>query len=616
MSNFFKSLLLVALGLILQQDLVSQSSTLPFNPQTYHILDRLEILHGSRGIYHSSIKYFSRKDATEFALATGTDAQLSLLDGSDLQYIFVDNDEWYQHFKAQYNLEYTNPDQVFEKIYVDSSRTFFTIKKKDPLTFYGSEAPLVEKDGFLGIFYKSPADFLSFKTDDFFFKLNPIINFKVGSDSAQDNLVFQNTRGFQLRGAIDDKVYFYSSLFENQQGFLEHINQRIERDKAIPGNGFFKPYNSSVSDNINGWDFLNAQAFVGFNISKSIGLEFGHGKHFIGNGYNSLILDDYGHNYFYLKFNTRFWKLHYQNIFAELASLSSFDNQGDVLLPKKYMAAHYLDFEFTKDFSIGIYEAIIFNRSNNFELQYLNPVIIYRTVEQFLDSPDNVIIGLNAKWNIKNKFQLYSQFVLDEFDFEQLRNGNGYWGNKYGLQLGAKYINVANVDHLDLQVEFNLAKPYTYQHRDTLSEVNSISNIDISTTSYSHFSQPLAHPLGASFREFLVRIRYQPSPKIVLSGRAIFAKHGLDPEGENWGSNALLSYYTRVQDFNNVIGQGITNNTSQIGIDASCELYHNIFADLHFLIRNQNSDSDANDINTTYFGAGIRMNVANQKLDY
>jgi len=616
MPNLLRILLLIFVVTACSQVIVGQSSTLPLNPQTYHTLDRLEILHGSKGIYHSAIKYFSRKDATEFALATGTDAQLSELDRSDLQYIFVDNDEWYQHFKGKYDLDYSNPEQIFEKIYLDSSRTFFTIKKKDPLTFFGNTELKQERDGFLGIFYKSPADFLSFETEDFFFKLNPIVNFKLGRDSAQDDPIFQNTRGFQIRGAIDNKVYFYSSLFENQQHFLQHINQRISRDNAVPGNGYYKTFESSVSSNYNGFDFLNAQAFVGFNISKSIGLEFGHGKHFIGNGYNSLLLDDYGHNYFYLKFNSKFWKLHYQNIFAELASLSSFDNQGDVLLPKKYMAAHYLDFEFTENFSIGIYEAIVFNRNNNFEFQYLNPVIIYRTVEQFLDSPDNVLIGLNTKWNFKKQFQLYGQFILDEFDLDELRNGDGYWGNKYALQLGLKYINVANIDHLDMRVEFNLVKPFTYQHRDSLIQVNIVTSKNISPSSYSHFSQPLTHPLGANFREFLLTFRYQFSPKLTLNGRYIAAKTGLDPEGENYGADVLLNYETRIQDFDNFIGQGTATNISLLGIDASYELYHNIFADLHLLIRKQNSDIDVNDINTTYFGAGVRMNIANQRLDY
>ena len=43
--------------------------------------------------------------------------------------------------------------------------------------------------------------------------------------------------------------------------------------------------------------------------------------------------------------------------------------------------------------NIGLFESIVFSRPNHFELQYLNPVIFYRTVEQMVGSPDNAMIG-------------------------------------------------------------------------------------------------------------------------------------------------------------------------------------------------------------------------------
>ena len=73
-------------------------------------------------------------------------------------------------------------------------------------------------------------------------------------------------------------------------------------------------------------------------------MELGHGRHFIGNGMRSLLLSDFSNNYFYLKFNTRVWKLNYQNLFAELSAVSANQLPGDLLLNKKYMASHYLSF--------------------------------------------------------------------------------------------------------------------------------------------------------------------------------------------------------------------------------------------------------------------------------
>ena len=401
----------------------AQSSYLPPNTKAYNILDRFEVLHQNNIFYHSSLKYFSRKNITEYALTLNQNDSLGAIDKKDIEYLLKESNEWVLSFEDSLSFKY-----------------------------YKNEKP------FLKYFYKTPANFWELDTENFYLRANPIAQLKFGKAIDNEAKIFQNTRGFEIRGAVDNKVYFYTSLFENQQRFNDYIEDRIEKFQAIPGQGFYKEYASSIHNDLNGWDFLNAQGYLGFNISKSVGLEFGHGKHKIGNGYQSLLLSDYGHNYFYLKFNTKVWKFHYQNIFAELSALGGIETPGNTLIPKKYMAAHYLDFNFSPNFSIGLFEAVIFNRTNHFEFQYLNPVIIYRTVELFLDSPDNVLIGINSKWNVAKKFQFYGQLIFDEFKFDELTEGNGWWANKYGIQIGAKYMNVLQIDHLDAQIEYNMAK--------------------------------------------------------------------------------------------------------------------------------------------------------------
>jgi len=469
----------------------------------------------------------------------------------------------------------------------------------------------IKETGFWNHFYKSPAHFLEFSSEDFKISINPIIHFSTGRTSDDTDLIFQNTRGLELYGSLDNKIYFSSSVFENQRHFLNHIDKRIARDKAIPGNGFFKLYTSGISDNIFGWDYLNAQGYVGFNISKSVSLEFGHGKHFIGNGYHSLLLDNYGHNYFYLKFNTRFWKFHYQNIFAELSIFGSEDNISNTLLPKKYMAAHFLDINLTNNFSIGIYEAIIFNRENHFEFNYLNPIILYRSVEQFLDSPDNVLIGLNFKWNIYNRIQAYSQILIDELVIGELTNNNGWWGNKYGIQLGLKYMSIAGIENLDGQLEYNLVRPYTYAHQDTIEGLG-----ERAIASYSHYNQPLAHALGSNFSEFLWRLRYQIGPKFTAETVVFFTTYGEDINGLNYGGNILKTYETRITDYDNSTGQGNKQNIRQLKFELSYQLFHNGFIDIDYFHRSEKFENLDNNRQSNYIGLGFRMNIARQRLDY
>ena len=81
---------------------------------------------------------------------------------------------------------------------------------------------------------------------------------------------------------------------------------------------------------------------------------------------------------------------------------------------------HHLSYNVTPNFNFGIFESVIASRKQQFELQYLNPIIFYRSVEHSLGSPDNVILGANFKWNIAKKCQIYGQLVLDEFYFKEI----------------------------------------------------------------------------------------------------------------------------------------------------------------------------------------------------
>lgn len=589
--------------------LCGQASHYLANDDVNHLVERYMITRNDNGI-HSSIKGYSRKDAVHLAMTLLNEkSNNSPLEIADFNYLINDNNEWSEYIIEQ-NESFEQGE--FKKQYIDSTNTFYRLETEGQKTeIKNLNTSIQTRKPILGIFYKTPANFWELNTENLEIKVNPIVNIKFGSAQDNDNFIFQNTRGIEARGVIDQKIYFHTSLYENQQRFNDYIESRISSTGSIPGNGFYKEFSSSVVDRIQGWDFLNAQGYVGLNISKSVGIEMGHGKHFIGNGHNSLLLDDYGQNYFYLKFNTKVWRLHYQNIFAELSAFGSRDNQGNTLLPKKYMAAHYLDFDVTSKLSIGLFEAVIFNRQDHFEFQYLNPIIIYRTVEGFLDSPDNVLLGLNANYNLLNRFQLYGQIIFDELNLGQFTSSDGWWANKYGIQAGVKYINVLNIDHLDAQVEVNTVRPFTYTHRDTIVGLD-----DRALASYSHYNQPLAHPLGSNFRELILKLRYKPMAKLTLDARLISTTYGADLDGQNYGGDILRSYNTRLQDYDNSTGQGDKVKIALAGLDVSYSLYHNVYLDLHLLYRKQDSDTEQNTFDTKYAGFGIRMNMSNQKLDY
>ncbi len=529
-------------------------------------------------------------------------SRLNAIDRDDCYYMYCENNEWLGD-DVFIQTAVGKREGYYEKIPGDTLYRF--IPGSEIKSSFESEHYISTKKPIWKYFYKTPANWLELNRDAFYLKINPMLNFKVAKSGNGDANLFINQRGIEMRGGIDDRVYFYSQITDTQARFPNYVQDFIKKNKAIPGNGLYKNYDSQIFDSFDSWDYLNGQGYLGLNITKHIGMQFGHGKNFIGNGYRSLLLSDFSHNYLYLKLNWRVWRFHYQNIFAELSATSARSNPGDNNLPKKYMAAHYLSFNLMPNMTFGFFEAVVFDRDNGqFELQYLNPVILYRSVEHLLDSEDNVIAGLDFKWNILKQGRIYSQFVMDEFKFDELTNGSGWWANKFGVQIGLQWVDLFKTKGLDIRAEYNTVRPYTYTYRKEKS------------ASYSHYNQALAHPLGANFKEFLATIRYQPFKKVAIEGRLIRANFGEDPEGENWGGNILLANETRVQNYENETGQGIATTTTLLGVDLSYELWHNLYFDIHYLYRNKESDLMDKSDKDSYIGAGFRLNVGNLRIDF
>ena len=584
--------------------LFGQGAAVPIGNEAYHMIDRLAIKTGEKTPFFNTLRPFRRGDLTAFAIHVDTTAEnLSSKDKFDLSYIFRDNNEWLNQTELPTTIA-GKREPLYRKVYVDSTQTFYTIEETPQEATIQSSRYVKREKPILKYFYKTPANLFQINEKYFHLRLNPILDIRYGRDENIDDPIFFNRRGVEVRAGIDDRVYFYSNILETQARFPEYVRQKIISDKAVPGAGFYKNYSSDVFNIEKGQDYLLSQGYLAFNASPHIGVQFGHGQNFIGNGYRSLFLSDFSNNYFYLKLNTRVWKLHYQNIFAELNAESIRGNPGNTILDKKYLTAHYLTYRPIPTLRFGIYEAVIYHRTNQFELQYLNPVILYRTVEQGLDSPDNAFIGLDFSWDIFKRFQVYSQLMLDEFLFDELLSERrGWWANKYGIQLGIKYIDALGIDHLDIQAEFNTVRPYTYQHRD-------------SSSNYSHTAQSLAHPLGANFKEFLLRVRYPILDRLLLKGRVVFAEFGEDQDGVNYGGNLIYSYNNRFSTYGNKTGQGVTAKTFLLGVDLSYQLHHNLFIDLSYFYRNKDSEEDRLDRVDNYFQGGIRMNIGRRNLDF
>jgi hypothetical protein len=313
-----------------------------------------------------------------------------------------------------------------------------------------------------------------------------------------------------------------------------------------------------------------------------------------------LLISDFSTPFFSLKINTRIWKFHYQNIFAELAA-DNFESVSGYsgVVPKKYMAAHYLDFKASPVFSVGLFEAVVFNRANHqFELQYLNPVILYRTIEGAIGSPDNVVLGLNTRLDLWRRVCVYGQFLLDDISISTILDGHlDWWGNKFGHQLGAKWLNAFGLDHLDLQTEWNSVRPYTYSHYD-------------SNANYSNYKQALAHPLGANFNEWILSGTYAINSRLFIKSDLYVIEKGEDTDSVSYGGDILVPNTRRASDYGNHISQGAKASILIWQNRFSYEISPGLVLDGTFLFRKKTGDLVSQTLNTRLFQLGLRYNMA------
>jgi hypothetical protein len=452
--------------------------------------------------------------------------------------------------------------------------------------------------------YPTPANTLEVNLPDFYLRFNPILDFRYGQQEGDTEGYFFNKRGLKLRAGIDDRIFINFEILETQAGLPNFVRQFRDRFESVPGAGFVKRYSLDVANVASGTDYLNGQGYASVDITKHVGARLGYGRHFIGDGERSLLLSDFSNNYPFLELNWRIWKFHYRNIFAELTSGPGRERfVGGQPFTKKYMAAHYLSINLGKRFTFGLFESVVISREDGFDLAYLNPVVLYRTIEQSVGSPDNAILGLTGRYRSPFGVEVYGQLVVDEFQFNELFvERRGSWANKYGYQIGARYADAFGVDQLDLTVERNYVRPYTYTHR-------VISN-------YTHFAMPLAHPLGANFKENLLAIEYRPLPRLHLRGRLYLITQGEGTDDRVVGENLNQSHLLREMEIGNETGQGIGYNNTLLSLTAGYELKPNLWLEAEFLSRNKDSDDATRDLKTTIFNLGVRWNVARQRYEF
>jgi hypothetical protein len=489
-----------------------------------------------------------------------------------------------------------------------NDRDFFNLEYlRDDSWEYATKHTMDSRRTLWSKFYKKPADLYHLKEKYIDLHLSPIMQLSAGPETNTPTNLWLTARGVEVRGTIAGKLGFYSYISDSQGSFSQYVRD-YSRELAtvnafavfdahnIPGEGLAKILRRT------GADYMSGRGYITFNPVKPINIQFGHDRNFIGSGIRSVLLSDFSSPYLFFKMTSQFGRFQYTNLFCSMINKQD-QQEYNQPVEKKYAAIHHLSMRLGRNMQVGVFEAEILSRpkTQGFDWNYLNPIIFYRFVESQIGSSDNALLGVDYRWNVFKHIGLYSQFVLDEFRTASYFSGDKDWIKKYAFQAGFKYIDVLGIKNLDFQGEYNVVRPFTYSHKSGYSN-------------YVQYNQPLAHPYGANFYEYLGIIRYQPFARLTFYGTLMRSNRGVDNADKNWGGNILKNYNTRTLDTGNVIGQGVAVTTRYSDFRLSYMAKHNFFIDARLLMRNQTSADKTLNLDTTLMSLGLRLNMSHKNF--
>jgi hypothetical protein len=330
------------------------------------------------------------------------------------------------------------------------------------------------------------------RTNDYTFYFDYLPDLDIGKDLSAKRTTWLNTRGYQLGGTLGTKFFFYSSAYENQGQFAGYEDNYIRTTAMVPGQAY--NFNGTAPGSK---DWMYVTALAGYVPSDAVSIEAGIDKVSIGDGYRSMLLSDFASNYPLLRVRWNITpRLQYVAMWAYLEDQDALKlDTINAHTPNraKWAVFHYIDWNITNRASLGFFNALIApdaydNGSlHGFDANYIDPVLFLKSIAPQGPIPDNTLIGFNAKYKVLNKAIIYGQLLLDQ------SSASG----KRGMQLGFRGADLFKINSLNYLFEYNTATPGTYTNQYPL-------------INYTELDEPLAHPFGNNFHEWVGLLNYSP----------------------------------------------------------------------------------------------------------
>lgn len=432
------------------------------------------------------------------------------------------------------------------------------------------------------------------RSGDVHITIDPLFQFEGGFDLgdqtayADTNRYYFNTRGVMVRGDIGKKLSFQTMVHESQALVPQYLFLNTVATGALSGQGRVK------FDQVRRLDIGWSQAHLSVSPVDWLNIQFGHGKHFVGHGYRSVILSDNAPPAPFLKFSalTRDRRFQYSTWHTKQTSgLGPQDRlptgRSSESLFYWYRARYdHLSMDLGR-IQLGLFEVTQFGTIDSsgvrpFDLLELNPVIGVNSLLGLSRDKARTMLGVDLRVKVLDKAYVYGQLAAED---------------RIAWQAGLRAFDVGRKD-LHLQLEYNTAEPFMYMH--TPSQL-----------AYRHGGTPMAHPQGSAFQEAVAIVDIGFWERLWFQAKVNVAQLQFDSlSTDNHGSRLTMPE----EPGTNVKEAGQRTLTY---VDVNASYLFNPHTNLRFVVGLWRRDlpGASDNLQSTYIYAAIRTSVFNRYYD-
>lgn len=275
---------------------------------------------------------------------------------------------------------------------------------------------------------------------------------------------------------------FRGNFLNHFSYYLKSWNGTFIGNRSLAESESFLKYNFKFNENpaesvnSNYFDETEGYFAVDYDIIK---LKIGNDRVVLGYPEAQTVLGVYAPpvDYVMMNINYKFFKFSYLHgkLLGNVYNYMDIENGSRREIEEKYLVYHRFEFNFSKHFTLGLGETIVYSR-RGLDLSYLNPFSYYKSVEHVNQDRDNSKIFADFVNNSINGLKFYGMVYIDDLDFSKF--GTHWVGNTVLYNLGLTAYPFPDLIPFTIRLNYLRIDPYFYTHR-------------INENTYSSFGLPL-----------------------------------------------------------------------------------------------------------------------------